>query len=173
MSAEASQTLVESLADLGVDSTRTTPAEFGSALAAVVKPPTVGAEPQYDDVSLADVDNIDIELDPSLVDLRAATTGVTAAAFGITDYGSTILRTDQQPAAEHTSLFVDHHVIVLPERRIRPDMATAMADLGPLCRNEGASGIIATGPSATADMGALVKGAHGPETVHVLLVNDQ
>lgn len=173
MSADDTRTLVESLADLGVDSTRTTPAEFGSALAAVVNPPVVGAELPYDDVSLTGENNLDIELDPSLTDLRAAATGVTAAAIGIADYGSTILRTDQQPVAEHTSLFVDHHVIVLPERRIRSDMATAMADLGALCRKEGASGIIATGPSATADMGALVKGAHGPETVHVLLLSDQ
>jgi len=32
---------------------------------------------------------------------------------------------------------------------------------------------LATGPSATADMGALVRGAHGPERVHVLLIDDR
>lgn len=33
--------------------------------------------------------------------------------------------------------------------------------------------IIATGPSATADMGGLVKGAHGPIDVTVVLLEDR
>jgi L-lactate dehydrogenase complex protein LldG len=37
----------------------------------------------------------------------------------------------------------------------------------------GGSAIVATGPSATADMGALVKGAHGPKAVHVVVLDDR
>jgi len=33
--------------------------------------------------------------------------------------------------------------------------------------------ILATGPSATADMGDLVLGAHGPRAVHALLLEDR
>ncbi|MFW5900663.1 MAG: LUD domain-containing protein, partial [Halodesulfurarchaeum sp.] len=35
------------------------------------------------------------------------------------------------------------------------------------------SGILATGPSATADMGATVHGVHGPSEVHVIVVTDR
>ncbi|TKX83368.1 hypothetical protein EXE43_24625, partial [Halorubrum sp. SS5] len=32
--------------------------------------------------------------------------------------------------------------------------------------------VFATGPSATADMGGLVHGAHGPKEVHVVLLRE-
>jgi L-lactate dehydrogenase complex protein LldG len=32
--------------------------------------------------------------------------------------------------------------------------------------------VLATGPSATADMGELVLGAHGPESVHVVILDE-
>lgn len=173
MSADVTATFMQSLAALGVEWTQTPVDEFETVLRELATAPVVGARVPYDGVQLADMDGLEIETDPSLTDLRAATTGVTAAAFAIADYGSTVFRTDTQPVTEHVSLFIDEHIVVLPKSRVKPDMAAAVAELGPLCREEGASSIIATGPSATADMGALVQGAHGPETVHVVVLTDR
>ena len=53
------------------------------------------------------------------------------------------------------------------------EITAAFERLGPTLRNDAVTTILATGPSATADMGALVKGAHGPMEVHVLLVEDR
>jgi L-lactate dehydrogenase complex protein LldG len=50
-------------------------------------------------------------------------------------------------------------------------MRDLFAALGPRCREDGTDVIVATGPSATADMGALVTGAHGPKAVHAVLVD--
>ena len=62
---------------------------------------------------------------------------------------------------------------VLAASDIVPDMEDAFAVLGPIFRNEKTSLVLATGPSATADMGALVKGAHGPKRVHVVILENR
>jgi len=51
-------------------------------------------------------------------------------------------------------------------------MSDAFAWLGPRARDESIDVVLATGPSATADMGGLVHGAHGPKEVHVVLLRD-
>jgi L-lactate dehydrogenase complex protein LldG len=51
-------------------------------------------------------------------------------------------------------------------------MPEAFSWLAEHVTSEGGSAIVATGPSATADMGALVKGAHGPKVVHVVVLDD-
>ena len=35
------------------------------------------------------------------------------------------------------------------------------------------SQVLATGPSATGDMGSLVRGVHGPQEVHVAILEDR
>lgn len=162
----------DALGALEVGWTRTAAAELPSLLPELIEPPAVGAPLPHEGVSL-DAAGVDIDRDPSLDDLRAARTGVTGAAIGIADYGSVVLRTDEASLMEAASLFVDRHVAVLAESDIRPDMTAALADLGPAFRDETADAIVATGPSATADMGALVRGAHGPKTVHVVLLTDR
>lgn len=172
MAASDTQQFTDALGELDVGWTRTTAADLPAALDSKVEPPAVGAPLPHEGVSL-DAADVDIDLDPSLDDLRAARTGVTGAALGIADYGSVVLRTDEAPLTEAASLFVDHHVAVLAESDIRPDMTAALETLGPAFRDEAADAIVATGPSATADMGTLVRGAHGPETVHVVLLTDR
>ncbi|WP_276258857.1 LUD domain-containing protein [Haloglomus litoreum] len=172
MAASDTGRFTDALADLDVGWTRATAAEWPTVLTKVVEPPAVGAALPHEGVSL-DASEVDVEMDPSLEDLRAARTGVTGAALGIADYGSVVLRTDEAPLTEAASLFVDHHVAVLGASDVRPDMAAALETLGPVFREEDADAIVATGPSATADMGALVRGAHGPETVHVVLLTDR
>ena len=112
-----------------------------------------------------------VDWDPTPAALRDAATGVTGAALGIADYGSVVLPTSP-PAAELVSLYVDRHVAVLDAEDVVPDMDAAIDHLATAVPDEYRDAIIATGPSATADMGALVTGAHGPSEVRVVLVED-
>ncbi|WP_299234427.1 LutC/YkgG family protein [Natronomonas sp.] len=107
---------------------------------------------------------------PTTAELEAAETGVTSASLAIAEYGSVVLRATAE-GSEPISLFNDRHVVVLREGDIVPDMASAFEWFGEELRETRDSAIIATGPSATADMGALVQGAHGPKEVEVIVVS--
>ncbi len=155
-----------SLADLDVGVTRSTPDTFASTLRELVSKPVVGTTLPFAAVSLPDW----IDSDPSPATLQAATTSVTGASLGIADYGSVVLPSTAD-GSEQVSLFADLHIAVLRASDIVSDMPTAIDRLGPQFR-DGDSAIIATGPSATADMGSLVRGAHGPKDVHVVLLED-
>ncbi|SFB71784.1 L-lactate dehydrogenase complex protein LldG [Halobiforma haloterrestris] len=154
------------LEDLEVPVRRTTPAAFDETLGRVANEPVVGTPLPFEGVSLpAWVDD-----EPTPGALESATTGVTAASLGVADYGSVVLPSTPE-GSEPVSLFPERHVAVLRERDLVADMPTAIERLGPELR-DGGSAVIATGPSATADMGALVKGAHGPKEVRVVLITD-
>lgn len=158
------------LADLDVPVTRTEPNDgaFEDVLRTVVADPdaVVGTPFPFGSVSLPDW----VDREPTPAVLESATTGVTAASLGIAEYGSVVLPSTPE-GSEPVSLFPERHVAVLRKSDLVADMPTAIERLGPELR-EGGSAIIATGPSATADMGALVKGAHGPKAVHVVLLED-
>jgi len=160
-----------SLDELGVTVTRTGESELGAAIEDAITEPAVGVALDgmgADGFSLAETP---VTVDPTPVALREATTGVTSADLGVGDYGSLVLTMTDQ-ASELVSLFVERHVAILHEQDIQPDMDAAVAELDERFNETGRSAIIATGPSATADMGALVKGAHGPESVHVIVVEE-
>ncbi len=168
MSAEAVRTFEDSLDRLDVEWTHTSREEFAATLSAVVEGPTVGVDLPFEGVSLSDTD---VTVDPTAAALEAATTGVTAARMGIADYGSVVLGSTPE-GAEAVSLFVDHHVVVVRSEDVVPGMREAFTEFGPWLREGGDTAIIATGPSATADMGELVKGAHGPKTVRVVILDE-
>ncbi|PSP81886.1 hypothetical protein BRC83_10600 [Halobacteriales archaeon QS_1_68_17] len=153
-------------ADYGVELTRTSPDGAAAAIEAAVEGPAVGAPLPWDGVSLPE----SITTDPSPADLDGATTGVTAAALAVAEYGSIVLRATPD-GTEPVSLFPDRHVAVLREDDVVPDMEAAFAWFGETFRQTRDSAVIATGPSATADMGELVKGAHGPKEVHVVVLS--
>lgn len=154
------------LGDLDVPVTHTESTAFDETLERVVREPAVGTELPFPSVSLPDW----VDDRPTPAALEAATTGVTAASLGIADYGSVVLPA-RADGSEQVSLFADLHVAVLRRSDLVADMPTAIDRLGPHLR-EGGSAIVATGPSATADMGALVTGAHGPKDVHVVVLED-
>jgi L-lactate dehydrogenase complex protein LldG len=158
---------VDSLDELDVPATRTGRDGFPAALSAAVEPPAVGVELPFDGVSLTDAD-APIDVEPTARAAAEATCGVTAAEFAIADYGSVVLRSTTD-GVEPVSLYGDHHVAVVREDDVLPDMNAAFDRLGDLLR-DGESAVLATGPSATADMGELVQGAHGPKSVHVILI---
>ena len=140
-----------------------TPADVPSTVESLVDPPAVGLAPGYD---LPDW----VETDPSPADLDAARWGVTVAALAVADYGTLVLEHDAGPS-EAAGLFPKRHLVVLSASDVVGSIGDALSRLGPRLR-DGGSAVLATGPSATADMGELVLGAHGPEAVDVLLVRD-
>ncbi|MFC7096100.1 LutC/YkgG family protein [Halobaculum marinum] len=144
---------------------RVAPEGVADAVAAVLDPPAVG-------VSLPDGLDLppSVVTDPTPADLDAAATGVTAASLGIADYGTVVLAADAA-GSEQVSLFPERHVVVLRATDLVPGMREAVGALGDRLR-DGASAVLATGPSATADMGDLVIGAHGPREVDVVLVEE-
>jgi L-lactate dehydrogenase complex protein LldG len=152
-------------AEYGVEVTHVPSQDAASAIEAAVEGPTVGAPLPWDAVDLPS----HVTTDPTPTELNAAVTGVTAASLAIAEYGSLLLRADTA-GSEPISLFVDRHVAVLQANDIVPDMPAAFEWLGSELRETRDSVIVATGPSATADMGALVQGAHGPKTVEVVVV---
>lgn len=158
-----------SLNRLEVEWARTTTAGFSDTLDAVIEPPAVGAPLPFDEVSLA---GSGVTLNPTPAQLEAAETGVTAIRLGVASYGTIVIESAPD-ATEAASLFPPLHVAVLRAADIVPDLEAAFQWLGHTLRDEPTSAILATGPSATADMGALVRGAHGPKRVHVIILDDQ
>ncbi len=101
--------------------------------------------------------------------LAAADVGVTEAFAGVARTGSLCVEVDAG-CTGYASLLVRLHVAVLAEQNIveRPGDLFRADRLGGegLRRNF----VFITGPSATADMGPLVRGVHGPHQLHILLV---
>lgn len=156
----------QSLRDLDVGFTQTDPDGFEEAIGEVVEEPAIGVPLDVDNVSLADTP---VELDVTPRRLREARTGVTPAGAAIADYGSLIIQSTAS-GAEPVSLYVPRHVAVVSEDDILADTADATDWLADQFRGGRDSAVLATGASATGDMGAIVEGVHGPETVHVILV---
>jgi len=163
---EPTQTFLESLDRLEVRWTRTDADAMTSAVGEVIEEPAVGAALPFDGLTL---DGTGVTTRPTPSELEAARTGVTAAHVGVASYGSIVIQGGPD-ATEAASLFPERHVAVLRAADIVPDMSAALQELGPALRKTATTAILATGPSATADMGALVRGAHGPEHVHVIIV---
>lgn len=167
MAADSLAAFEAALRDVEATVTRATPDGCAAAVSAAVRPPAVGVDLPFPGADLPD----SVDTDPTIGDLKAARTGVTPATLGIADYGSVIVESD--PAgAEPISLFPDRHVAVLRAADVVPDMPTAFDRFGETVGKSRRSAIVATGPSATADMGGLVLGAHGPESVHVVVLAD-
>lgn len=164
----ALETFETNLETVHTTTTRTSPAAFQEALADVIGEPAVGSALPYADLSLSETA---VVLDPTPTQLREAVCGVTAAAIGVADYGSVVLESTPD-GAELAGLFPEKHVVVIRERDIVADMATAFETMGERFRAGRDDAVIATGPSATADMGELVYGVHGPEETHAILVEE-
>lgn len=167
MSLAGITTFTSRLDDLGVSVSEGPPEACSALVEAAAGDPAVGVPLDVAGASLPDR----VDTDPTTADLHAAHTGVTGASLGVAAYGSVAIEADRR-GTEAVSLFVDRHVVVLHEDDLVPDMPEAFTWLGPRAREEDVDVVFATGPSATADMGGLVHGAHGPKEVHVVLLRE-
>lgn len=158
-----------SLRELDVGLTRTSPAGCEAAVADLVegRGPVVGLDLPFEGAALPDA----VNTDPTAADVHDAAMGVTPATMGIAEYGSVLLEADEG-GTEPLSVYPEFHVAVLAASDLVPDALAAFESLGPRFREERTSVVFTTGPSATADMGTLVVGAHGPAEVHVVLLEE-
>jgi L-lactate dehydrogenase complex protein LldG len=159
-------TFEESLSGLADSCRRVSPEGFADALAAVAAAPAVGVPLPFAEVSLEETP-VATEFDAT--DLRAAETGVTPAGLGIADYGTVTLRSTAA-GDELVALYPYRHVAVVHADDVCPDMTAAFERLGEEFAAGQRTQVFATGPSATADMGGLIRGVHGPKEVHVVVV---
>jgi L-lactate dehydrogenase complex protein LldG len=147
-----------------------TPAEeFAETLESAVESPAVGTPLPFEGVSLAETA---VQTDFSPDDLQQAETGVTPARIGIGEYGTVTLPSNGA-GTELASLYTPRHVAVLPASGIEPDMKAAYEQLSEDFAERTDTQVLATGPSATADMGTLIQGVHGPHEVHILVLEDR
>jgi L-lactate dehydrogenase complex protein LldG len=102
-------------------------------------------------------------------ELAACEVGVTDAFAGVARTGSVCVCVDHDYAGA-ISLVTRLHIVVLAADTLveRPKdlFDLACLDGKALTRNF----VFITGPSATADMGPLVRGVHGPHRLHVILL---
>ncbi|MFC6976717.1 LUD domain-containing protein [Halomicroarcula sp. GCM10025709] len=126
---ETDATFEASLDELGVSVTRTAASEVGAALDEAVREPAVGVAPEdeFTETSLPFTE-AGVELDPTPAALDEARTGVSTADLGVADYGSLVL-TQTDRGSELVTLFVEHHVVLVHEADIAPDMDTAVETL--------------------------------------------
>lgn len=148
-----------------VDSRRASPTDLVEVLEEVCTEPVVGVSLGFSEVSLEDSD---IEVDPSPREILEAGTGVTPAGLGVVGYGSFTLKS--RGVAELVGLYPNHHVAVLRTEDIVDDMEDAFQRLEMDFKEGEDTQILISGPSATADMGTLVHGVHGPEEVTIVLL---
>ncbi|MFD1647203.1 LUD domain-containing protein [Haloarchaeobius litoreus] len=157
---------LDALADLGVSHDQTTLDDLPATLADAVDDPAVGV-PLHVDAALPE--SVATTFTPS--ELQDAATGVTPARLGIAEYGSVLIRSSAG-GDEPVSLYPERHVAVLAAE----DVVATGRDAVDWLADEVAAGrgshVLATGASATADMGGLVEGVHGPNEVHVVLVEE-
>lgn len=157
------ETALEGLTDSVV---RVDVAALGDVLAERVNNPAVGVPLPVEGDPLAEAD---VSTDWDAADVEAARTGVTPAGLGIADYGTVTIRSSAA-GDELVALYPDRHVVVVDSQDVVPDMAAAFERLGEEFDAGRQTQVLATGPSATADMGGLIQGVHGPSEIHVVIV---
>ena len=108
---------------------------------------------------------------PSDEQLSVAQVGVTDAFAGIASTGSVCVAMGQ-PFRAAASLLMPLHIVILSAERI---VARPLDLFDPGCLGGGGlrrNLVFITGPSATADMGPLVRGVHGPHRLQILVTSD-
>jgi len=106
---------------------------------------------------------------PTDDELAAADVGITEAFAGVARTGSICVAMGP-PLRSAASLLMPLHVALLPVERIvfRPRELFEPKGIGKEALGRNLA--FATGPSATADMGPLVRGVHGPHRLHILVL---
>lgn len=167
----SSEHVEEFTTSLGGDATvhETAATDAAATIEEAITEPAIGTDLPFEGVSLSETP---VETDYSPADLEAAATGVTPARIAISDYGSLALPSDAA-GTELASLYCRRHVAVVAASDVAPGMKRAYEELSEDFAGGVDTQVLATGPSATADMGTLVQGVHGPHEVHVVVVTDR
>ena len=160
--------LEDSLSELGVSVDRTRAAAAADRIADAIEEPAVGVALPFEGASLPE----SVRTTPTAGDLETAHTGVTPVPFAIAASG-TLAIPSTAAGEEPLSLYPDRHVAVVAESDVVPDLGAGFDRLIDRFEAGPDSVVFATGRSATADMGELVHGVHGPREVHVIVLEDR
>jgi L-lactate dehydrogenase complex protein LldG len=112
--------------------------------------------------------NIHIQPDEKL--LAAGYTGITDVFAGVAETGSIAL-SNAHDLSGPVSLFTSRHIALLDAHKLyaRPRDLFTDESLAEIITNM----VFITGPSATADMGKLVRGVHGPGRLDIVLIGGE
>lgn len=153
------------LREIGVDSTVVQAGSIADELERRLEYPAVGSSLGIPGESLpAAVDD-----EPTIEELKRASSGVTPALFGVASQGSIVVTPNAQFDGP-VSLYPPKHIAVLEVSNIVPDVGTALDRLTERFAAGEDDAVFITGPSSTGDMGESVVGVHGPAELEVLLV---
>ena len=106
-------------------------------------------------------------------DDEAARVGITGVNAALAGTGSLVIESGKG-RYRATSLLPDLHIALVTPEQILPDLdswADAQRERDFAAFRESSNTVIVSGPSKTADIGhQLVKGAHGPRELHILIL---
>ena len=107
--------------------------------------------------------------EPSVDEMKTIRTGVTDAFCGIASTGSICVSIGRELTGPASSL-TRKHIAVLNAKAIVPRPRDVFSE--EILEGKGLHRrfSIITGPSATADMGPLVRGVHGPGKLHIIVL---
>jgi L-lactate dehydrogenase complex protein LldG len=115
--------------------------------------------------------------DRTMANQYRADVGITDVHAALAETGSLICNSDADHARGH-SLATPIHVAIVRRSDLLPDLLDYMSRMTAQAEAQGPASLpsaqaIITGPSKTADIeGILITGVHGPEQVHILLLDD-
>ena len=111
--------------------------------------------------------NVNYITTPTNDELKNVKLCLTDSVCGIAETGSIIISNDNH--ASFFTMLSRKHLVILKSNDLyrKPREIFEDPELSKL-----SSYSVITGPSATADMGSLVRGVHGPEHLIIILVND-
>ncbi len=114
--------------------------------------------------------NNSIKYNPTDEELAIAKYGITDAFAGIAETGSVCILNDNSMSGSF-SLLTNIHIAILESKNLvaRPRDIFQSEPFKEITMNE--DFIFISGSSATADMGPLVRGVHGPAKLYVLILN--
>jgi len=114
--------------------------------------------------------NINVVIEPTKEQLATIKIGITDAFCAIASTGSicvSITKNLTSPA----SMLTRKHIVIVDSKTIIPKPRNIFSEKYLEGKGLKRSFSIITGPSATADMGPLVRGVHGPGKLHIIIVD--
>ncbi|HZD31427.1 MAG TPA: LUD domain-containing protein [Candidatus Angelobacter sp.] len=110
-----------------------------------------------------------VRTDPSAEELINTPVGVTEAFAGVARTGSVCVDVGYQRTGM-ASLLAPFHIAVVAAETIVPQPRDLFREDVLNGKGLSRSFVFITGPSATADMGPLVRGVHGPHRLHIIVL---
>lgn len=110
-----------------------------------------------------------VNLNPRDDELAISQVGITDAFAGVARTGSACVSITRKQGGA-ISLFVPFHICIIEAENIVARPLDVFSSYRLTAKGLSRNFVFITGPSATADMGPLVRGVHGPGKVHIIIL---